>query len=244
MCNLCKLKGKVKNSITVFYLSLSRNVDGFVVNFMRISISVFMCVAAIHLWINVFDQNYKDYPKIIENQDVLQLVSLFAIFGSVLAYIFKVIIQKEMVDENRHFTEAQVFKSGALTQYYGFKMFKIIESEKKVTVVRNENKKEDEEELKSDDLLNKAIRLTRDALRIAERLNCKNSRNEILICTCKNNLAWYLAEKEINTPESRALIKYCMERKTKYPNHAGAWLSTQAFVEKQFSKVENIRSQV
>lgn len=88
-----------------------------------------------------------------------------------------------------------------------------------------------------------AIARTRLALEYAERLDEKQY--EPLICTCKQNLAYYLAEKGECKEEAHKLAKYAYERardkkgRFKYET-SYEWEETYAWVLWQFAGEDNI----
>jgi len=88
--------------------------------------------------------------------------------------------------------------------------------------------------------LEDAITSTTRALNLMKQLD--EDKYESFICTCKNNLAYYLAEKKrvegkIDELESKLSVEYATfiwERIQKYPSHKANWADTYEFVRKQF----------
>lgn len=208
----------------------SRNADYLSVILMRLAVVIFLFLASAYLFshiLNFFTPfiSESQMEHIFDSADVLQMLSILAIFGSILAYVFKVVVQREIEDSSRHFSEAQAFKSAGLTQYYAY--------------LKLNNK--DLDGIKTNDLLMGSINITEKALKLAEQLDGQRGRNEMLICSCKNNIAWFLADRGLEADAERALALayYCYERIGKYPDHAYAWSTTKKFVEKKFSTTVN-----
>ena len=85
--------------------------------------------------------------------------------------------------------------------------------------------------------LDMAIQLTRGALNKAAGLDERQPENELRICGCKNNLAYYLADRQRSEDKevARAYAKYLRERLSKFPGkHQKAWVDTYNFVLKRF----------
>ncbi len=186
------------------------------------------------------------FTKVMDSQDVLQLISIFAIFGGVLAYIFQTIVKADLINENekakldnRRFTEAQAFKTIGLVGYYHYEMVREIDEKDE-----EEENEDDDDICGKEDLLNKnvllddAIKQTYKAMEFASELNEKDFNHGPLLYICKNNLAWYLAERknENDAEEACALINDCIEKLHTYPTHAHAWKSTLCFVNERFKK--------
>ena len=84
-----------------------RNANDWVIFTMRFCIAIFFILSSFYLSIRILDIFGNFIP--LENKlitlkqeiDIIELISLFTIFGGVLAYIFKVVVQRELEDENR-----------------------------------------------------------------------------------------------------------------------------------------------
>lgn len=163
-----------------------------------------------------FDLNNKaDFLTLLEI--ILGFIGIMGV--GVYHFLFRNFSEK--IDDGRRFTEAQAFKVDGLAQYYTFKQGEML------------GKREETLEM-----LDSAIKITEKAARIAGRL-ADDPRNEVLICSCKNNLAYYLAERGFRSDKARAvaLSEFCFKRKEKYPDKAGSWEDTWEFVnEKQDKK--------
>lgn len=110
-------------------------------------------------------------------------------------------------------------------------------------LLKNERKhNEKEEKTNRDDYidyLESAIKLTKRALDRANQLGEKEY--EKLICDCKNNLAYYLAERykegraKMGDKElARSCVDYVYKRIAKYPHDKEEWADTCQFVWQQF----------
>lgn len=94
-------------------------------------------------------------------------------------------------------------------------------------------KRTDKEELQYRDL---AIDITEHGLRYMSELPEKERENEELLCTIKNNLAYYLAERnEAKDKElAKDYVEYIRKRIQKYPAEKAAWLDTCNFVRQRY----------
>ena len=123
---------------------------------------------------------------------LLEMLSIVAIFGTVLAFIFNVIIRKEYDDrykklerETRSFTEAHSLKVSGVTAYYRFLLYRDC-------AIRN--KKTPNTIL---DIIDKALYDTSTGIEIIQEINGVDTKNELLDCILKNNFAWINLEKWI-----------------------------------------------
>jgi len=105
------------------------------------------------------------------------------------------------------------------------------------------NKKKTPSEIDPMRYLNRAIERTTSALELAEELDEK--KYERIICICKNNLAYYLAERQKKgkaQPGDKELAKkyaeYVRERMDKYPRLVASLADTCEFVKQQFPNDE------
>lgn len=84
--------------------------------------------------------------------------------------------------------------------------------------------------------LNVAIALTEHGLRYMNELPEEERENEILLCTLKNNLAYYFADRK--DPKDKELardyVEYIRKRIQKYATHRTEWLDTCNFVKQQY----------
>lgn len=94
-------------------------------------------------------------------------------------------------------------------------------------------KPRDKETLQYRDL---AIDITEQGLRYMSELPEKERENEELLCTIKNNLAFYLAarNKAKDKPLAKDYVEYILKRIQQYPAHKAAWLDTCDFVRRQY----------
>jgi hypothetical protein len=91
--------------------------------------------------------------------------------------------------------------------------------------------------------LNLAIARVREAYDLhANHLYDQEPENEKLICWVKNDLAYYLAERQRygaaltgDDALAQQLAKYCYDRICKYPEKGEAYADTYQFVQKQFN---------
>lgn len=113
--------------------------------------------------------------------------------------------------------------------------------------LKNERKhNEKEEKTNIDDYINyleSAIEITEGALDCANQLGEKEY--EVSICLCKNNLAYYLAERhrqgmaKVGDKElARSYADYIYKRIAKYPLDRENWMDTCQFVWQQFPKAK------
>lgn len=93
--------------------------------------------------------------------------------------------------------------------------------------------------------LEQAIDITNEAFNIVKKMDEKE--NEELLCTIKNNLAYYLAlqpkekRKSGDDKIARDYAKYAYDRISNYPKHKEDWTDTYQFVQNEFpSKVEGL----
>ncbi len=153
--------------------------------------------------------------------------------------------------EGRNFTRAQVETALGLSSYNQYKnevkrtdgMNDVWKKLSKIQSKR-EDKESREAERKPTDVdmtcLQDAIASATRALGLLKGL--KEDKYEMLICICKNNLAYYLAEKrrrkgKIDEGEKKLAVEYATfiwERIQKYPDHKAAWADTYKFVGEQF----------
>jgi hypothetical protein len=153
--------------------------------------------------------------------DLLGMLSILSIFGGLLAYIFNVIVRKDLEDRSkktqekmRHYTIAQALKGVAAIHYYRYL---------------------DKGKIKS---LEKAEWHTEKGLRAAAELckldNC--SEHELLLCILKNNMACIIfrLKNKNRKYEALQLIDYAIERSQIYPDHADEWFDTRKKVINEF----------
>lgn len=195
-------------------LIFPQSVNEWVTVFLQLAITVFLVVATAYLgtkaihYIGAIDSGMialnSSAPQGASNDgfnnqsdgSLLGILSIMGIFGGVLAYVFNAVIRREIEvkyeklgEEGRHFTEAQMLKTGGLTEYYKF-------------TIQRDNPSKSIDPTKHNLILlkalNNAIYFTGDGIRILSQLDGeaeKKERNELLMCILKNNFAWMYVEK-------------------------------------------------
>ena len=171
----------------------------------------------------------------------LEILSIPSIFGGVLAYIFKVVVQRNLEDENRHYTEAQMLKVGGTSAYHRFLIYRDA----------CPGRKTPQDTLA---ILHKARKDTEKGLRLANSLDGSSNRNELLVCVLKNNIAWYYKEElqyvknnftgvELDILKNKykskrdyvfCLINYVIKRAESHPDHDNNWRHTHNEIRKTF----------
>lgn len=147
--------------------------------------------------------------------DLLAMLSILAIFGGILAYIFNVIVRRDLQNESektqermRHYTTAQSLKGLGILNY------------RRYMDTGEKNK----------DLLEKAEEHTKKGLRSAIDLykleNCPD--HELILCILKNNMACMIFRKKEYARKHEALeyINYAITKSGNHPDHADEWFDT------------------
>lgn len=151
---------------------------------------------------------------------------------------------EEITAESKNVTSAEVHTS------LGFVWYKhhVARVQDKKDTDKTKQEKSDQNSRPGDkavDYLRFAIDETRIALEHANKLN--EQRHKVLICTCKNNLAYYLAEvnrigkKKVSIGDKELAIAYAdyvHKAIGKHPDRRTAWSDTYDFVKSQFAPKE------
>lgn len=90
-------------------------------------------------------------------------------------------------------------------------------------------------------LLNKLIARAESVLEATENFDENTKiKHEEFICICKNDLAYYLAERKDPKDKERvrAYLEDIIEKRKKYPRFAFEWVHTCDFIKKQFPDIK------
>lgn len=158
-------------------------------------------------------------------KDVLAItLAVLAVIMVIVGYSLYQILSGRLQLESTSASRIETTRSSArLLTHTGFTFWKI----------------HDESETKIPQYLDFAISLTDLGLQYFNELHereQKQRHNEELLCTIKNNLAYYLAER--NRVEDKDLAKeyakFIRQKSSQYPTRRAWWIETCDFVEKQY----------
>lgn len=158
--------------------------------------------------------------------NLLAMLSILAVFGGMLAYIFRIVVredlkndQKKEEEKMRHYATAQAMKGLSVLQLY-----------------RYEDAQERDKSGKA--WLEKAEKHTQKALIAALNLCLldDNKEYELIVCMTKNNMAWIIYRKGDHSRKYEALeySNYAVNKAQNHPEHADAWIDTNKKVRHAF----------
>lgn len=188
--------------------------------------------------------------KETDKYDILvDLIFIVLAFTGAVGYGVYSLIRRDVEARTREvMTESNNVTGAGVHASLGYVWYRHHEASRQASLSRQ--KKPIEKEDSNDnviDYLQFAIDEGRIALKYANKLD--EQRHEELICACKNNLAYYLAEKyRMGKPVSRgdkelafAYAEYIREKIQKYPSRRAAWSHTYDFVKSHFTPTEGIQ---
>lgn len=183
-------------------------------------------VAAILILLIFTSLNFALRAGAIQEQDKYELLIdllgiLFALAGiaGVGVYLFIRTKIMENVEKERNLSKAEIYLNTAYSLWHTYAQ------------TQRTNK----------DLLDGIIKKAESAINVTEHFDENTKlKHEGFICNCKNDLAYYLAERKDPKDKERvrAYLEDIIEKRKKYPRLAFEWVHTCDFIKKQFPDIK------